>query len=167
MPRKPSLHDPRDFHIHDSTPNTISKEDFDHMWELVFRRWPPFLSGSETKIVNFIFDRTCKYMKRWEYVSIDNLQNGVVSKEYRQVVEELRAKGRSHWRKLSIKEQSFIEEGNCFITAPTGLSRRQIISSLKSLEERSFIYRIVNGNHPEVALNPDPMYSFRELIEGK
>jgi hypothetical protein len=168
MPRqKQTLHDPRDFHIHDSTNNTITREEADHMRELVFRRWLPLLSGSEFKIVIFIYDRTINYMKRWEYVSIDMLENGVFQKGYKPVVERIKREGRQFWRTLSIQEQSVLDNGDCFVTAPTGLSRRQIINSLKSLEENGYIYRIVNGNHPEIALNPDPMYGFRELLEGR
>lgn len=134
------------------------------MLTLVFRRWPPFLSGSESKIVSFIYDRTIHYNRWWAYVSIETLVSGYPLKEYRNVVANIQRQGTPFLKNLSAKERSLLDEGEHYLTAPTGLSRRHIIRALNSLLEKNMICRIVNGQNAEMALNPDGQYSYNELL---
>lgn len=157
------MHDPRDFHIPESTANKLSREEAEEMKLLVFRRWPPFLSGSEIKIVLFIYDRTVHYMKRWEYVSIETLSHGFPLSEYRDAVKRFRV-DRKFYKNLTAKERSILGNGEHWLTPPTGLSRRQIVTALDSLERRGFIFRIARGGVPEVALNPDVNTDHIELM---
>ena len=163
MAGKKLLHDPRDIHIADSKNNELSKQEREDMYSLVFRRWPPFLSGSEIKIVLFVYDRTIAYNRRWSYITIDTLHRGYPLRDYRNTVSNLYSDPK-FYRSLSAQERAYIDEGNMFLTAPTGLSRRQVMRSLDSLEKRGFIFRIRNGEQPEIALNPDAHYGYMDFI---
>lgn len=163
MPKQ-LLHDPRDFHMPESTDNELTMEERNEMQDLVYCKWPPFLSGGEFKVVNFIYQRTIRYGKRWAYVSADTLEHGYPYKEYRNVSLNIRSDGARFLKKLTPTERSLIERGDHMITGPTGLSRAQVFRALASLVERGFVFRIIHGNEPEMALNPDANYDYVGLL---
>ena len=162
MPSK--IIDPSDFHLPGDDDNTISKEERELIHTLVFRRWMPFLEGSEFKIVAFIYDRTVVYNRRRAYVSVEALQHGYPFKDDRGIVNKLWESDRSILRKLTPMERSRIDEGEMFLTAPTGLSRRQIMRSLPTLIERGFVYRSGTRQEPELGLNPDAYFDYTQIF---
>lgn len=158
------LKHPNDVHIPGDMDNEISKEERERMQVLVFRRWPPFLNGAEQKIVMFIYDRTVHYNRRWAYVSTESLEHGYPFKEHRNLMGDIWSGDRSLLRRLTPMERSLLDEGDMFLTAPTGLSRRHIMRALPALIERRFVFRSGHRQEPQLALNPDAYYDYTQIL---
>ena len=104
------------------------------------------------------------YNKRWDYVSVDTLEQGFPTKDYRETLKKLRTERDKFWRTLSAQERSKIDNGEWLLTAPTGLSRKTIITSLQNLERNQFIVRYITNNRSEMALNPDAVWGYVDWV---
>lgn len=166
------LHAPREEHVPtESGENDISKEEYEALLRNVMDIWPMHLSHSEWLVTVFIMKRTIRFRKLWARISHRDFEFGVPKSEYRTLFTMLLGGADSVLRKLPYKERAVVEDGEIYLTHPTGLSLSNIKRAIKSLENRHFIHKAVYTNYTEYALSYEamhgPTHAFKVKTSGK
>lgn len=151
----------------DSHGNTISQEERKLIDHLVFNRWSPFLTGSEEKVVKFIYAKTVLHYQRWAYVSINMMTYGYPFADHKEDLNLIRTNPTHALKTLPVTSRSKLDEGDLFIISPTGLSRSNVQRALVSLTNKGFVLQNPSHTKTEMALNPDANYSYLDFLMPK